>query len=39
MNYDGEDLEEVEPITDEHDLAEGPPVDAIDEHPDEADAQ
>lgn len=34
-----EEVEEVEPVTDEHDLGEGPPVDAEDEHPDEADTQ
>lgn len=37
--YNPEDIEEVEPITDENDLGEGPPVDAGDEFPDEADNQ
>jgi hypothetical protein len=34
-----EELDEVEPVTDENDLGEGPPVDCDDEFPDEADTQ
>lgn len=32
-------LQEIEPLTDETDAGEGPPVDAVDEYPDEADTQ
>lgn len=32
-----EEIEEVEPVTEENDLGEGPPVDAEDEFPDEVD--
>lgn len=34
-----EPVYEPELITEENDLAEGPPADAVDEHPEEVDAQ